>query len=89
MDDECHTLTDDDPDLQQSSAFVGSNEHGETVEFEDPHGVAVGVEHVGIIDAVLSCALENDWIHIIKLTCYHVRQRTSRRAPEPGLTGPL
>jgi hypothetical protein len=47
------------------------------------------VEHVGIIDAVLSCALENDWIHIIKLTCYHVRQRASRRAPEPGPTGPL
>lgn len=68
MDDERHTIADNDPDLQKSPSLVRSDEHRETVEVEDPDGVPVGVEHVGIVDSVLAGAVEYDWIHIIKLT---------------------
>jgi hypothetical protein len=54
MDDEPDSVTDRYSDLEHPAAVVGADQHGESVEVEDPDRVAVGVEHVGVGDPVLS-----------------------------------
>ena len=64
MDDELDSVTDRDSDLEHPSAVIGADQHGESIKVEDSDRVAVGVEHVGVRDPVLSSARQN---HPIKL----------------------
>ncbi|MFN7149247.1 MAG: hypothetical protein ACK4V6_07180 [Microthrixaceae bacterium] len=63
MDDELDSVT----DFEHPAAVIGADQHGQSVEVEDTHRVAVGVEHVVVGDPVLSSARQNYWIHRIKL----------------------
>jgi len=44
-----------------------ADEHGEVVEDEHADRVVVGVDRVLVCDAVLACAGEDDWIHVVEL----------------------
>ena len=67
MNDELDAVTDRNSDFEHPAAVIGTDQHGESIEVEDSDGVAVGVEHVGVGDPVLSSARQNHWIHPIKL----------------------
>lgn len=67
MNDELDSVTDRDSDFEHPAAVISADQHGESVEVEDSDRVAVGVEHVGVGDPVLSSARQNHRIHPIKL----------------------
>lgn len=67
MDDEVDSVTDRDSDFEHPAAVIGADQHGESIEVEDPDRMAVGVEHVSVGDPVLSSARQNHRIHPIKL----------------------
>ena len=67
MNDELDSVTDRNPNFEHPAAVIGTDQHGEAVEVEDSDRVAVGVEHVGVGDPVLSSARQNHRIHSIKL----------------------
>jgi len=59
MNDELDSVTDRDADFEHPAGDVGADQHGESIEVEDSDWVAVGVEHVGVGDPVLSSACQN------------------------------
>ncbi len=67
MDDELDPVTDRYSDFEHPAAVIGADQHGESVEVEDSDRVAVGMEHVGVGDPVLSSAHQNHRIHPVKL----------------------
>ena len=46
----------DDTDFKESGCAVRADEHGEIVKHEQADWIAVGVENVVVVDAVLTCA---------------------------------
>lgn len=68
VDDEVDSLAGADADLEESACEVGSDQHGEVVEYEHADRVVVGVDDVVVCDAVFASARKNDRIHAIKLS---------------------
>lgn len=68
MDDELNSTSRTDTDFEKSSRPVGADQHRQVVEFQYAYRVLKRVEHVRIVNAVLSGAAEDDRIHIVKLT---------------------
>ena len=68
MNDEVETFRARDANLEDSAGVVCPDEHREVVEDEDSDGVVVGVEPVDVDDAVLSCARQDDRIHLINIS---------------------
>ncbi len=56
-----------DVDLDESCREVGTDQLGEVVEEEHADRMVVGVDHVLVGDAVLTCAGQDDGIRGIKL----------------------
>ena len=68
MDDELDTVTATQPNFQQSSSPVGTDQHRQVVEPKHSDRVLIRVENVLIGDAMLPGAIEDDRIHVINLS---------------------
>ena len=68
MDDELDSLTIAEADFQESRCSVGADQHGQVIEPQHPDRVLIRMENVLVDDAVLSCAVEDDRIHVVKLS---------------------
>jgi hypothetical protein len=67
VDDELHAFSRRHSDLEQAPRLVGADQHDEIVEIEDSDWVAVGVEHVIVIDPVVAGACQDHGIHAVNL----------------------
>jgi hypothetical protein len=54
MDDDVAVGTLDDTDFQQAPSAISAHEHDEIVVDEDSNRMAIHVQHVHVVDAVLS-----------------------------------
>lgn len=68
MDNELDTLTATQTDFQESSSPIWTNQHREVIELKCTNRVLIRVENVLIDNAMLSGAIEDDRIHVIKLS---------------------
>ncbi|MBU6330682.1 MAG: hypothetical protein KGR18_12120 [Acidobacteria bacterium] len=68
MDDEFDALSSAQADLEKPSRPIGADQHDKVIESEGSDRMLMGVEDVLIGDAVLPCALEDDRVHMIKLS---------------------
>ena len=67
MNDELDTVSGRDAYFEESCCGIGADEHGEVVKFEDSDGVAVGMEHVVVVDPVFTGTVQNHRVHDINL----------------------
>jgi len=68
VDDELDSLTIAQTDFQEPRCSVGADQHRQVVEPKHSDWVLIRMENVLIDDAVLSCAVEDDRIHAVKLS---------------------
>ena len=68
MDDELDTFTAAQPNFQQPSSPVWTDQHHQVVEPKHSDRVCIRVENVLIGDAMLSGTVEDDRIHVINLS---------------------
>lgn len=68
MNDEVDSVGVTHTDFEQLSGAARSDEHDEIVECQDSGRLAIGVEYVVVVDAVLSCACDDHRIHDINLS---------------------
>lgn len=70
----------DKTDFEETSGAVGADEHGHVVvEVEHVDGVSVGVQHVGVVDAVFAGMMEDERITHSKLPCVLGRGQATER----------
>ncbi len=68
MDDEVDTFTSAQTDFDQSRSPARADQHRQIVEPEHPDRVLTSVKHVLISNAMALGAVEDDPIHVIKLS---------------------
>jgi hypothetical protein len=68
MDDEVDSNTFRNPDLEQATLLIGSDQHHEITEVEYPDWVPVRVQGVLVSDPMFAGAVQNRGIHGVKLS---------------------
>lgn len=68
MDDEVESITLRNPDLEQATLLIGSDQHQEITEVEYSDWVPVRVQGVLVSDPVIAGAVQNRGIHSVKLS---------------------
>jgi hypothetical protein len=68
VDDELDSFGLGNTDLKETGFPISTNVHGEITKVEDSDRIAVGVQHVLIVNPVLAGASQDHGIHGIKLT---------------------
>ena len=67
MNDELDAVSGSDTNFEEACCGIGADEHGEVVKFEDSDWVAVGVEHVVVVDPVFTGTMQNHRVHYVNL----------------------
>ena len=68
MDNELNSLTVAEADFQEPRCSFGADQHREVVEPKHSNWMLKCMENVLINNAMFSSAVEDDWIHVIKLS---------------------
>ena len=71
MNDELDAISSCHSDFQKSCSLVSANEHCEVILLEYSNGVAIGMQHLMVINPVFSGAVQNYGVHTPQVILTH------------------